>query len=94
MKIYLVSYQDPDFGHLLEWHRSKVEAQKACARLRREYRAKAKKDYKEAIEKYGDCTPWQNLYCDPDPSIFDYDITPTKTGILEFLNMHFTTDNG
>jgi hypothetical protein len=94
MKIYQVCHQDCDYGHIVEWYSSKANAQKACARIRKEYKAKAKEDYEKAMEKYGECIPWQKLYADPDPMIFDFDVTPTKAGFLKFLNVHFTTNNG
>jgi len=94
MKIYQVSYQDLDIGHIVEWHSSRTKAKKACARIRREYREKAKKLYDYAIKNYEECVDLKQLYSDPLTDIYEMKISPTKKGIIDFLNLYFTTDNG
>jgi len=82
MKIYKVSVHDPDEGACLSWHASLAEANKA--------RRKAKHTIYMATQICKDARRDAG-----EPShITTMQIPMTKQGLLDWLNSHFTHDNG
>ena len=96
MIIYQISYQHKDYGCLLKWAGSRLKANSIIAQIKRDEVARTQAEYKKAVDRYGDCVPPAKLraFDFESFSIYKFEIERSKRGVLEFLNLHFLTDNG
>jgi len=84
LTIWKGSYDEPDMGSLLVWGKTKGEVV-AAVRQR----------IKDAVETYKDNDRGITRADFAGTEHFTkYEIEPTQDGFLNWLNLHFTSDNG
>jgi hypothetical protein len=81
MKIYRASWQDSSLGQCLSWHRNKADAERAL---------------RNAIKEMQSADlPDSETITDGEPKRIDLVNIPTdRKGLCDWLNLHFTQDNG